>query len=88
MGDDYRYHFDEEAKRRILDFLKDQSNSGVQYRGKVWKWDTVALKKTEELGRFLLEKSQSLGFTKPYPNLVRHGSLKLRKRISKLTESG
>ncbi|MCW4042309.1 MAG: hypothetical protein NWE90_01130 [Candidatus Bathyarchaeota archaeon] len=62
-GDDYRYHIDFEAKHRFLELLKERFNSGVKYKGKSWKWDTVILKKTEELGRFLLDKTEFIDFS-------------------------
>jgi hypothetical protein len=37
MGDDYRYHFEAEAKRLFLQLLKDRFNAGVQYKGKTWQ---------------------------------------------------
>jgi CRISPR-associated protein Cas1 len=86
MGDDYRYHIDFEAKRRFLELLRERFNSGVRYKGKHWKWDTVILKKTEEIGRFLLDKSESLDFTGPNPRIVRSDSLEIRKRILELTQ--
>ncbi len=86
IGDDYRYHFEVEAKRRFLEFLKGKFNSGVNYKNKTWKWDTIILNKTEELSRFLLGKSQSLNFAEPAPSLIRSDSLDLRKRILELTQ--
>jgi hypothetical protein len=50
------------------------------------KWDTVILKKTEELGRFLLGKSESLDFIEPIPKIVRSDSLEMRKRILELNQ--
>lgn len=85
-GDDYRYKFEVEAKRRFLEFLKDKFNSGVKYKDKTWKWDTIILNKTEELGRFVLGKSDSLDFTEPCPNLIGDDSLEIRKRILELTQ--
>jgi len=67
LGDDYRYHLDFEAKHRFLELLKERFNSGVSYKGKSWKWDTVIQKKTEELGRFFLGKSDSVDFSEPVP---------------------
>jgi CRISP-associated protein Cas1 len=32
LGNDYRYHFDVPAKRRFLNLLKDQINTGVKYK--------------------------------------------------------
>ena len=43
-------------------------------------------KKTEELGRYLLGKSESLGFTEPAPKFLRSDSLEMRKRILELTQ--
>ena len=87
MGDDYRYRIQVEAKRRFLELLKDCFNSGVGYKGKTWKWDTVILNKTHELGQFLLGKSGSLDFIEPAPSLVRGDSRNVRERILKLTAS-
>jgi hypothetical protein len=33
-GDDYRYRFELEAKKRFLRLLRDRFNSGVEYKGK------------------------------------------------------
>jgi CRISPR-associated protein Cas1 len=49
-GDDYRYRFDPEAKQRVLDLLRDRFNSGVTYKGRVFKWDSVIELKGHELG--------------------------------------
>ncbi len=82
MGDDYRYHIEVDAKRRFLELLKSRFNAGVRYKGKLWKWDTIILNKTQELARFLLRKSISLEFTDPSADLVRRDDLELQ-RISK-----
>jgi len=86
MGDDYHYHFEVEAKTRFLEMLKNRFNSPIQYKGKVWQWDTLILNKVQELGRFLLGTAESLDFTEPIPTLVRSDSLELRKRILELTQ--
>jgi CRISPR-associated protein Cas1 len=86
LGDDYRYHVEVEAKRRFLDLLKSRFNSGVSYRGKTWKWDTVTLNKTQELARFLQDRSRQIDFVEPRPNLQRSDTQDLRKRILELTQ--
>jgi len=86
-GDDYRYHIEIEAKRRFLEALKDRFNSGVTYRGKTWKWDTVILSKTRELARFLPDKSKEIDFIEPRPSLQRSDTMEIRKRILELTQS-
>ena len=56
-GDDYRYRFEIEAKRRFFDFLREQFNVGAGYNGRVLKWDTVVEQKAMELGRYLNRRS-------------------------------
>jgi len=85
-GDDYRYRMEIEAKRRFLELLKAKFNSGVKYKSKTWKWDTVVLNKTQELARFLLCKSKSADFIKPRPSLQIGDTPKLRNRIGELIQ--
>jgi len=85
-GDDYRYRIEIDAKRHFLELLKDRFNSGVKYKGKTWKWDTVILNKTQELARFLLDKSRQIDFIEPHPTLQRDDTQDLRKRILDLTQ--
>ena len=70
-GDDYRFRFEPEAKERFLDLLRERFNSGVRYKGRVLKWDTVIEQKTTELGRYLVGKSRNLDFSEPSPTLGR-----------------
>jgi CRISPR-associated protein Cas1 len=86
-GDDYRYRFEAQAKRRFIEVLREQFNSGVKYKGRVLKWDTVIEQKTEELGRFLIGKLSALDFVEPAPRLERQGNRELRARILALTQS-
>ena len=86
LGDDYRYHIAVEAKRRFLELLKDRFNGGVNYKSKTWKWDTIILDKTQELGRYLLEKSEGIEFVEPNPELIRVDSVGIRKHILDLTQ--
>ncbi|MCJ7635093.1 CRISPR-associated endonuclease Cas1, partial [Candidatus Bathyarchaeota archaeon] len=85
MGDDYRYHIELEAKRRFLELIKKKFNAGVRYKGKICKWDTIILSRTQELGRFLLGKSVSVDFSGPTLNLCRNDSRELRGRIMSLS---
>jgi CRISPR-associated protein Cas1 len=86
-GDDYRYRIEIEAKRRFLELLKERFNSGVKCRGKMWKWDTVILGKTQELARYLLGKSKGMEFVEPSPELRKGDSAEIRNRILELTQS-
>jgi len=85
-GDDYRYHVETDAKRRFLELLKNRFNSGVKYKGKIWKWDIVILNKTQELARFLLDKSNQIDFIEPLPSLQRSDTEELRRRILEMTQ--
>jgi hypothetical protein len=40
-GDDYRYRFQIEAKRRFLDLLRERFNLGVGYNSHTLRWDIV-----------------------------------------------
>jgi hypothetical protein len=86
-GDDYRYRFETEAKRRFLGLIRERFNVGVKYNRRVLKWDTVVEEKTTELGRFLLNRTGRLDFAEPTPTLYRMDDQKLRTRILSLSQS-
>ncbi|MGA2239354.1 MAG: hypothetical protein ABSG74_09100 [Candidatus Bathyarchaeia archaeon] len=83
-GDDYRYRFDPEAKQQFLELLRERFNSGVRYKERALKWDTVIEQKTAELGRYLVDRTRRLNFSEPSPNL--HGMEGLRRRILSLPQ--
>jgi len=80
-GDDYRYRFEPEAKQRFLELLRERFNSGISYKGHVFKWDTVIEQKTVELGRYLVGRVCGLDLSEPSPSLKRTDDLQLRRRI-------
>jgi CRISPR-associated protein Cas1 len=84
-GDDYRYRFEPEAKQRFLDLLRERFNSGVRYKGRVFKWDTVIEQKTVELGSHLLGRSERFDLSEPTPRLARTEDRELRRRILSLS---
>ena len=86
-GDDYRYRFEPEAKQRFLDLLREQFNSGVRYKGRALKWDTVIEQKTVELGRYLGGRTGRLDFSEPAPALARIDDMEIRKRILAMSEA-
>jgi CRISPR-associated protein Cas1 len=86
-GDDYRYRFEAEAKRRFIDLTRDRFNVGVSYKGQLLKWDTVIERKATELGRFLTGKLSELDFEEPAPSLDRQDDAKLRAKILSLISS-
>jgi CRISPR-associated protein Cas1 len=85
-GDDYRYRFEPEAKRRFVEILREQFNSGVEYNGRVLKWDTVIEEKASELGRYLNHRTTSLDFAEPAPELERTDNRVVREAILHLTQ--
>ena len=86
-GDDYRYRFDVEAKTRFIGLLREQFNSGADYRGRILKWDTVIEQKAMELSRYLTEGLSVPDFAEPFPILERRDNTNLRNRILSLTQS-
>ena len=84
-ADDYKYHFEAAAKKRFINLLRERFNAGINYKGRVMKWDTVIEQKTMEPGRFLTGKSSTLDFTEPAPKLERHDSRRIRNKILALT---
>jgi CRISPR-associated protein Cas1 len=87
MGDDYRYRFEIEAKRRFLDLLRERFNTGAKYNGRVLKWDTIIERKAAELGRYLSGGTDRLSFSEPSPSLHRIDDAELRRRILSLSQS-
>ncbi len=86
-GDDYRYRFELDAKQRFIQLLRERFNSGVVYKGRVMKWDTVILEKTSELARYFSGRSRSLDFSEPAPMLERTDTRAIREKILSLTQS-
>lgn len=86
-GDDYRYRFEPEAKERFLDLLRERFNSGVKYRGRELRWDSVIEQKTVELCRYLASRTSGLDFSEPSPDLGRTDDRELRRQILNLSQS-
>jgi len=86
-GDDYRYRFQTEPKRRFLNLLRERFNAGVRYKSRLVRWDTVIEHKTVELGRYLVGRSPNLDFMEPSPYLHRTDDINVRKRILTLSQS-
>jgi CRISPR-associated protein Cas1 len=86
-GDDYRYRFEAEARQRFIDLIRDRFNSGVNYKRRILKWDTVIEHKAHELGQFLVGKSSALEFAEPAPRLEGNDDREIRTKILALTAS-
>lgn len=86
-GDDYRYRFEPEPKRRFLELLREQFNSAARYKGRAFKWGTVIQQKTIELGRYLVGRTNRLDFSEPSPTLDLASTRELRNRILGLSQA-
>jgi CRISPR-associated protein Cas1 len=86
-GDDYRYRFEPDAKQRFLDLLRERFNSGVKYKERVLKWDTVIQEKTSELARYVNGRAHRVDFNEPVPVLERRDNKAIRAAILNLTQS-
>jgi CRISPR-associated protein Cas1 len=84
---DYLFRIEWEGKMRLLDHLRKTFNSGVSYKGRVLKWDTVIEQKALELSRFLTRKSSSIDFIEPVPMFERKDNRETRETILSLTHS-
>ena len=85
-SDDYLYRIQWDGRMRLRDSLKETFNSGVNYRGRMFKWDTVIEQKALELSRYLTGKTQALDFLEPSPVLERTDTREIREKILSLTE--
>lgn len=85
-GDDYRYRFEPEARRRFIDLIRRRFDATVNCDGRRLKWETVIENKAHEVGRFLLGES-TLDFLQPIPELVRRGDHEIRAKILAVTNS-
>ena len=57
-GDDCRYCFETQGKRRFLDLLRRRFNSGTRCNGRILTWNTIIEQKAMELGSFPLASPQ------------------------------
>jgi CRISPR-associated protein Cas1 len=81
------FRIQEDGRMGLLDLLRKRFNSGVMYKGQGMKWDTVIEEKTNELARYLNERSFTLDFCEPTPVLERTDSRAIREVILTLTQS-
>lgn len=85
-AEDFRLRIKPTLLDRYADLIREQFNSGVNYRGQSLNWDTVIEQKVIELSRFLTGKSIEINFTEPRLYLQRPDSLNIRRRILSLTQ--
>ena len=87
INDDYyRYYFDNDAKHIFRELLREEFNSGVRYKGRILKWDTVIQQKTSELAKYLSGSTETLSFMEPAPVLERFDSRAVREAILTLSQ--
>jgi len=86
-GNDYRLRIKPPLLDRYADLLRGQFNSGVMYSGKRLPWDTLILRKSQELARHLLGKIARFDLRTPKPALERSDTRALREKILSLSSS-
>jgi len=84
-GGDYRLRIKPLLLDRYAETLREQFNSGVTYGGKRVTWDTLILRKCQELARYLLGKATRFDLVNPNPTLDREDTQVLRKKIQSLS---
>ena len=84
-GGDYRLRIKPPLLDRYAEPLREQFNSGVRYGGKRVTWDTLILRKCQELARYLLGKATQFDLVNPNPTLDREDTQVLRKKIQSLS---
>jgi CRISPR-associated protein Cas1 len=75
------------ALRKFIDALRIKFNSPVRHVGKLYGWDTVIVRKCQELARYLLGKSTTFDLTSPRPVMERSNTHELREKILALSQS-
>jgi CRISPR-associated protein Cas1 len=85
-GDNYQYRFESEAKVHFLKVLREQFNSGVKFKGRVLKWDTVIEEKISELAGYLVGRTPNFEANEPAPVLERADNQASREAILRLTQ--
>jgi len=86
-GGDYRLRIKPPLLDRYADLLREQFNSGVTYCGKRLPWDTLILRKCQELARYLLNRTAKFDLKAPKPVLERPDTRALREKILSLSSS-
>jgi CRISPR-associated protein Cas1 len=86
-GGDYRLRIKPPLLDRYAELLREQFNSGVMYGGKRLTWDTLILRKCQELAHYLLGKTTRFDLVNPNLNLEREETQALRKKILSLSSA-
>jgi len=84
-GGDYRLRIKPPLLDRYAELLREQFNSGVMYGGKHLTWDTLILRKCQELARYLLGKTTRFDVVNPKLTFEREDTRALRKKILSLS---
>jgi CRISPR-associated protein Cas1 len=84
-GGDYRLRIKPPLLDRYAELLREQFNSGVMYGGKRLTWDTLILRKCQELAHYLLGKTTRFDLVNPKLTLEREDTQMLRKKILSLS---
>jgi len=86
-GGDYRLRIKPPLLDRYAELLREQFNSGVMYGDKRLTWDTLILRKCQELAHYLLGKTTRFDLVNPKLTLEREETQALRKKILSLSSA-
>jgi CRISPR-associated protein Cas1 len=86
-GGTYRLRIHPPLLDRYAELLRKQFNSGIVYEGKRLLWDTLILRKCQELTRYLLGRRGSFDLASPRPILQRSDTRMPREKILSLSQS-
>jgi CRISPR-associated protein Cas1 len=86
-ADDYRLRMKPPLLDRYAEVLREHFNSGVVYGDKRLTWDTLILRKSQEVARYLLGKATIFELTSPRPVMERSDTRELRQKILALSQS-
>lgn len=86
-AEDYRLRIKPPLLDRYAGLLREQFNADVVYSGDRLQWDTVILRKAQELARFLVGKTIRFEPVTPTPVSFREDTRAVRNMIRSLTTS-
>lgn len=84
---DYSYHFDTQAKGKLLDVLRETFNGPVTYKGRRMTWGFLIREKAVELGRYLKGQTPTIEFNEPNFSMTRLDGKAVREKILALAQS-
>ena len=79
--ENYNIRIRPDGVKKLMTEIMSQFSKTDKYNGYHWEWGYIISEKAYELGQFIIGKRKYLDFSEPEPNLERHDSDDLRKKI-------